>query len=772
MKKNLLFAFLAFVAMISVAATRPHMPRPNAKSAKTAMAAMTTMSTPSPAITPQAIGTTAADYESITDWTSRGQVKYTDCITAQAWGTAYYATYDVDLEESESNPGLYRVKNPVLNNPTLYDGDADTSQDYYMIVDCTDPTAVVIPECNYGLIDYTTGSFVYVKSFSSGTVTDSKVSFPDWGIGYMIGESGSYAVASGAGYTFSLSLPGAKDYTMTLSATTLCNAGNTADFTLTPGSDITTMKYAFGTAASLEQARTAGQEIVGGEQSLDITEEGVNVLAVVGYDADGNEQATAVAKFYRYDENADQWITLGTTTMTEDFVEAFYAGSGYGYGPNTFDVTVQENVNTPGFYRIVNPYENNNNSAITSNQYHATDHNHYIFIHAENPDAVTFDESPIGCNFYGMGDMTVTSYESTGTMTNGTITMPAGTLYITMGDYGAYNANDFVLVIPKEHTVAVKSADEKYGSVAITNPETEGNSLTTTASSVTVTATPADGVAFMNWTDAEGNVISTESTYTYVGSDDIELTANFGLTITYTNPENGFITVYNGENIVSSGSIFAPGTVISITVKPKTDDYELQGFYVNEIETAVDSEGKYELTLETSCGLTAIFKEKTYLLHIICEGNGEIQVWTEVDDTEELPAGTRLYDGDTYTGELYVWYIPGEGDNLENAYVTVNDNTQTLNFADETDGLLVTNGEWGKAGNVYFYPATVSKEPVTFSAKFTGVQQGLEEIGIDPTDGPVEYFNLQGIRVSADNLVPGFYIVRQGAKTIKVLVKD
>lgn len=32
---------------------------------------------------------------------------------------SYYATYDVDLEESESNPGLYRVKNPVLNNPNL-----------------------------------------------------------------------------------------------------------------------------------------------------------------------------------------------------------------------------------------------------------------------------------------------------------------------------------------------------------------------------------------------------------------------------------------------------------------------------------------------------------------------------------------------------------------------------------------------------------------------------------------------------------------------------
>lgn len=734
------------------------------------------MSVKAPEITPQAIGTSAADYETITDWVSRGQVKYTDCITAQAWGSSYYATYNVDLEESEANPGLYRVKNPVHNNPNLYDGDADTSQDYYMIVDCTDPTAVVIPECNYGLIDYNTGEFVYMQSFSPGTVTDFKVTFPEWGLGYKIGEAGGYASASGYGYNFALSLPGAKDYTMSLSATILCNAGNTADFTLTPGSDIATMKYAFGIGATLEQARTSGQEIAAGEHSLDITREGVSVLAVVGYDADGNEQATATARFYRYDENSDQWTTIGSASMTEDFVEAFYAGYGYGYGPNTYDVTIQENVNTPGFYRIVNPYENNNNSEITSGQYHATDHQHYIFIHAENPDAVTFDESPIGCNFYAMGDMTVGSYgASTGTLTAGTLTMPAGTLYLTMGDYATTNANDFVLVIPKEHTVTVKSADEKYGTVAITDPATEGNTITTTATSVTVTATPAEGVAFMNWTDADGNVVSTEATYSYLGADDIELTANFGLTLTYTNPDNGFIIVYNGAEIVSSGTIFTPGTVLSITVAPKNDDYEFVAFYVNEIETPLDSEGKCELTLEQSSDLTVLFQEKAYPLTIVTDGNGEIQVWTEIDDTEELPAGKRLYDGDTYTGELFVWFIPGENagkkESLETATMTVNDNVQALDFESEADGWIVTNGKWGEAGNVYFFPVPVRKVPIVLSAKFSGEKQGLEEIGIDLADGPVEYYDLKGIRVAEENLTPGFYIVRQGSKAVKVLIR-
>ena len=41
----------------------------------------------------------------------------------------------------------------------------------------------------------------------------------------------------------------------------------------------------------------------------------------------------------------------------------------------------------------------------------------------------------------------------------------------------------------------------------------------------------------------------------------------------------------------------------------------------------------------------------------------------------------------------------------------------------------------------------------------------------DNSNAPVEYFNLNGVEVSSDNLVPGLYITRQGTKTAKVVVK-
>jgi hypothetical protein len=41
----------------------------------------------------------------------------------------------------------------------------------------------------------------------------------------------------------------------------------------------------------------------------------------------------------------------------------------------------------------------------------------------------------------------------------------------------------------------------------------------------------------------------------------------------------------------------------------------------------------------------------------------------------------------------------------------------------------------------------------------------------DNTDAPVQYFNLNGIRVNGDNLTPGLYIRRQGTKASKVIIR-
>ena len=48
---------------------------------------------------------------------------------------------------------------------------------------------------------------------------------------------------------------------------------------------------------------------------------------------------------------------------------------------------------------------------------------------------------------------------------------------------------------------------------------------------------------------------------------------------------------------------------------------------------------------------------------------------------------------------------------------------------------------------------------------------GVAEIVIDDENAPVEFYNLTGVRINSDNLVPGLYIRRQGAKASKIIVR-
>ena len=71
----------------------------------------------------------------------------------------------------------------------------------------------------------------------------------------------------------------------------------------------------------------------------------------------------------------------------------------------------------------------------------------------------------------------------------------------------------------------------------------------------------------------------------------------------------------------------------------------------------------------------------------------------------------------------------------------------------------------------YSYPAGMAPVYLTSPVSFTiADSSGISDIEADGNE-PVEYFNLQGIRVDAYALTPGIYIRRQGAKTTKILVR-
>jgi hypothetical protein len=96
---------------------------------------------------------------------------------------------------------------------------------------------------------------------------------------------------------------------------------------------------------------------------------------------------------------------------------------------------------------------------------------------------------------------------------------------------------------------------------------------------------------------------------------------------------------------------------------------------------------------------------------------------------------------------------------LENDGWTVNDNSYTYKLSDLATTDLMT---------VYAVNGTKQSEEVTYN-QGGQIVSGIEGVAADSQDAPVEYYNLQGVRVS--NPGTGLYIRRQGTKVEKVAIR-
>lgn len=100
-----------------------------------------------------------------------------------------------------------------------------------------------------------------------------------------------------------------------------------------------------------------------------------------------------------------------------------------------------------------------------------------------------------------------------------------------------------------------------------------------------------------------------------------------------------------------------------------------------------------------------------------------------------------------------------------NANVTVNGTINAEGVADFTIDVLWTDAN---------LPIGVKFGGSGVAPSFLELGGGstlIEILGPDATEAEAEYFNLNGVRVSAANLTPGIYVVRQGSKVSKVVIR-
>lgn len=97
-------------------------------------------------------------------------------------------------------------------------------------------------------------------------------------------------------------------------------------------------------------------------------------------------------------EEKSDWQTIGECAYTDDLATTFWS-----VGPQTYNVTVQEDALHPGMYRIINPWKNYpapERAAIENHEDYPgkllIGDEYYILIDATNPEKVKVKPSPIG----------------------------------------------------------------------------------------------------------------------------------------------------------------------------------------------------------------------------------------------------------------------------------------------------------------------------------------------------------------------------------------
>ena len=224
-------------------------------------------------------------------------------------------------------------------------------------------------------------------------------------------------------------------------------------------------------------------------------------------------------------------------------------------------------------------------------------------------------------------------------------TGPASALeyYFTAGDVGEDEGNARMLVQAKltEETVTPPQ-EEKFHVTIKTNDNSMGTVTIDSADGsykkgekAEVIAVANEGFRFVNWTDAEGNVISESNPYVFEVTKDLDLTANFEkiedsylIYVESPDPQMGTVTM----DPANEGNIYKEGTEITVKAEPKAGYEFAQWLEVTEADgeevlTPVEgAQAEYKFHAESDRVLRAQFRlapvPETYY-RVVVQSNDE-----------------------------------------------------------------------------------------------------------------------------------------------------
>lgn len=360
---------------------------------------------------------TAAKASSDGEWKSLGIGKYRDDLITGLYIINNYE-FEVEVLESTSLPGLYRVVSPYKNypiSPAKFEGDT------YLEIDASNPEKVFFDKYDTGM-DWGYGN-IFINSIAGyeyfyngggaaldlayqngycGTLDkDGIITFPKGAL--LINEDGSdlYQQTNFNG-KFRLMLPGAPnlDISITIDEIVEKDGKEYIPVNFTLDDDIEKAKvamvegeYSSKAVESIESGEIQSDEITkSGQYLFPYEKDGVFTIIAVPYYKGESKTAEYQTKEFSYKHEG--WQNIGTAMYTEGFIADCEV-----WVDNievvTTAVEAQESTEKPGLFRLIDPY--GPGYAYNEKGDYDADHHYYMEIDASDPDRVILNEMTEGC---------------------------------------------------------------------------------------------------------------------------------------------------------------------------------------------------------------------------------------------------------------------------------------------------------------------------------------------------------------------------------------
>ncbi len=363
---------------------------------------------------------------------------------------------------------------------------------------------------------------------------------------------------------------------------------------------------------------------------------------------------------------------------------------------------------------------------------------------------------------------------------------------------------DFTLVVVEDPSYDFTFNTEGEGTLkvftdaAMTNEVATGSSLK--ASQLTdglyFAVTPAEDYEFKSLTvnseDVTTEVVDGVYHMTTVEAD-VTATATFAEIpvveyFTYLHGENGLVEIYTDAELTnllladnSEDGILETITSkeckdgIYIVVYP-SDNLELKALEINGVdftEQLIDNvlhitDLELVPNLE-DMGMIAIGATYEMISNYVLwlNGvNGPVEVYSDAELTNQLLADNNSEEGTETT--------ISSKDCKDGLYIVLHTSDELKLVTLRINGSVYTSQV---DGNIYHIEDVTTLPSVDERGIEIGVTYevtglaALMEIGIDVNSGDTEIYNMQGVRIPTENVTNGYYIIRQGNKTVKVLIK-